>query len=234
MSSKRRLNVDWCDFKAARYAVMNWHYSRSMPVGKTITLGAWWDEKFYGAILYSWGANHNIGSPYGLKMTEVAELVRVAIKKGHEFPVSQVLAVSQRKLVSQCPGLRLIVSYADTGEGHHGGIYQAAGWVYAGMTQVKFDFIADGKKLQRRAYTGTNYGQPKQELPANATPIKSPAKHRYLMPLDDAMRKQIEPLRKPYPKRVRSADGGTSGNQPEGGGSIPTRTLSQSDEGQSG
>jgi hypothetical protein len=52
-----------------------------------------------------------------------------------------------------------------------------------------------------------------------------PGKHRYLMPLDDAMREQIEPLRQPYPKRVRSADSGTSGDQPEGGGATPTRTL---------
>jgi hypothetical protein len=35
-----------------------------------------------------------------------------------------------------CSGLRLIVSFADTAQGHHGGIYQAAGWIYSGGTET--------------------------------------------------------------------------------------------------
>ena len=35
----------------------------------------------------------------------------------------------------------------------------------------------------------------------DCTRIPEIGKHRYLYPLDRAMRKQIEPLRKPYPKR---------------------------------
>lgn len=46
------------------------------------------------------------------------------------------------------------------------------------------------------------------------------------MPLDEAMKKQIEPLRKPYPKRVRSVDSDTSAIHAEIGGANPTRTLS--------
>lgn len=44
---------------------------------------------------------------------------------------------------------------------------------------------------------------------------------------DDEMRKKIEPLRKPYPKRAGSADSGTAGLQPVGGGANPTPALSQ-------
>jgi len=44
--------------------------------------------------------------------------------------------------------------------------------------------------------------------------IKLEGKHRYLMPIDDEMRKQIAHLAKPYPKRVISAASGTHGNQP--------------------
>ncbi len=34
---------------------------------------------------------------------------------------------------------------------------------------------------------------------------KMPGKHRYLFPLDDAMKAQVAPLAKPYPKREQPA-----------------------------
>jgi hypothetical protein len=46
----------------------------------------------------------------------------------------------------------------------------------------------------------------------NAERIVAGFKHRYLMPLDNEMRAKIEPLRKPYPKRVKQA---MTGDQPE-------------------
>jgi hypothetical protein len=45
------------------------------------------------------------------------------------------------------------------------------------------------------------------------------------MPLDDEMRKQIEPLQKPYPKRARSIDSDATAIQAVEGGATPTRTL---------
>jgi hypothetical protein len=49
-------------------------------------------------------------------------------------------------------------------------------------------------------------------------------KYRYLMPLDEAMRKQIEPLRKPYPKREKATIE-PSAIHAEEGGEAPTFTL---------
>lgn len=196
-----------------------------MPVSKSAKVGVWEDSIFIGVVIYALGANPHLGSPYGLKQFEAAELVRVALTK-HKTPVSRILSIAQIFIRKQSPGLRLLVSYADTEQGHHGGIYQACGWIYSGATQAKKDFMHNGKKLQRRAYTGKNFGLRKMSLPPGTVKTDSPKKHRYLMPLDDEMRKQIEPLRKPYPKRVRSVDSDTSGDQPEMGGANPTRTLS--------
>ena len=55
--------------------------------------------------------------------------------------------------------------------------------------------------------------------------ISLPAKHRYLYPLDAAMRAQIEPLRKPYPKRAASIDSDAAGFHPAEGGANPTAAL---------
>jgi hypothetical protein len=228
MSSRPELRLDWCTHKAARYAVEHWHYSRTMPVSKSAKVGVWENDKFIGAVIYAMGANRNIHKPYNLNKMEAAELVRVALAR-HETPVSRILAVAQRFICKQSPGLRLLVSYADTEQGHHGGIYQACGWIYAGTTSPKFDFSLNGQKLQRRSYTGKNFNGARRVLPQGAKKVFSPEKHRYLMPLDEEMRKRIEPLRKPYPKRAGSAGSGTSPDQGGRGGATPTPALSSTE-----
>jgi hypothetical protein len=225
MSSKTALKLDWCSHAAAKYAVEKWHYSRSMPVAKSARVGVWEDEKFIGVVIYSWGANQNIGKPYGLPMLQVAELVRVALNQ-HTSPVSRILSIAQKLLTKQSPGIRLLVSFADTEQGHHGGIYQASGWVYAGATSPKIDYVSRGKKLQRRAYTGSNFGSGRLSLPADAEKVRSPRKYRYLMPLDDDMRQRIAPLARPYPKRAGSIVADAPANHAGEGGSVPTPALS--------
>jgi hypothetical protein len=73
----------------------------------------------------------------------------------------------------------------------------------------------------------SNYGKPTRcPKPSTLEKIDVPGKHRYLMPLDAAMRAQIAPLAKPYPKkpRVGSVDSDTSPAQGEEGGASPTPT----------
>ena len=52
----------------------------------------------------------------------------------HQTPVSRIGAIAIRMVRKLAPGLRLIVSFADPAESHHGGIYQAMGFIYAGTT----------------------------------------------------------------------------------------------------
>lgn len=198
-----------CNHKAARYAVEHWHYSQTMPVGKLVKYGVWEDEVFIGATLFSWGANRNLGSLYKLEMTECAELVRVALTD-HACFASSVVAKSLRLLKQNNPGLRLVVSFADPWHNHHGGIYQAGNWIYTGTTACKSEWILpNGKVLNRRAYTGQQFGGGKGSVatvPDNAMKVKMPAKHRYVYPLDRAMRRQVEPLRLPYPPAVEVSE----------------------------
>lgn len=121
------LKLDWCSHAAAKYAVEHWHYSRRMPMPPLVSVGAWEDGVYVGCVLFSRGANAQLGAPYGLAMTECAELVRIALAS-HATPVTRIVAVALKFLRTNSPGLRLLVSYADPSEGHHGGIYQGGGW----------------------------------------------------------------------------------------------------------
>jgi len=193
------LRLDWASAKAARFACENWHYSGTLPVSKAVRIGVWEDESFRGAVLFSWGANRQLGAPYGLEMTECCELVRVALRS-HQSPVSQILAHAMRMLKQQSPGLRLVVSFADPEAGHHGGIYQAGNWIYTGRSSPSFEWRLNGKRLNKRAYTGSNFGKARKQVPAGAKRVRVEGKHRYIMPLDREMRRQVASLARPYPK----------------------------------
>jgi hypothetical protein len=189
------LKVDFCSHEAAKYAVEHWHYSKVMPSGKVVKFGVWEDGKFIGAILFSWGANRNIGNPYGLTQMEVCELTRVALD-AHISSVSQIVSVSMKRLRVQSPGVRLIVSYADPQQSHVGIVYQAMNWIYEGTSRPQAAVIVGGKVLHKKTAQG-RYGTIKGLVSSGIT-----FKHKYLYPLDKAMRRQIEPLAKPYPKRA--------------------------------
>lgn len=145
--------------------------------------------------------------------------MRVALHDHTNF-VTEIVARSLRILKANNPGLRLVVSYADPYRNHHGGIYQAGNWIYAGMTSQKHDYIMpDGKVLNRRAYTGVNFGNAKMQIPAEAERVTMPGKHRYLYPLDKGMRRSLKDRSIQYP-RGRGLNGKLSDDLSEGASSI--------------
>lgn len=203
------LRLDWCSHDAAKYACEHWHYSRSVPAGKLVKIGVW-EPTFIGAVLFARGASDAIGKPYGLEQTEVCELVRIALTN-HRAPVSRIMAVALRMLTASQPGLRMVVSYADPAQNHHGGIYQATNWLYVGTTQPDFAIIDKrGKRWHSRMVSTsgykTSFGVRKRVIrPEEGERVALPGKHKYLYPLDDEMRRKVAPLAKPYPKRASEA-----------------------------
>lgn len=219
LASKCRL--DWASTKAARFACEHWHYSKALPVGKLVKIGVWEHGIFVGVVLFAWGANKDLGKPYGLAMTQCCELVRVALTK-HMTPVSRIVAIAIRMLRKQSPGIEMIVSFADPEEQHYGGIYQAGNWIYTGKTNATFEWVLNGKRLNKRSYTGTVFGKARSKVPTGAIRREVAGKHRYVMPLTPEARQRVEPKRQPYPKRVQSIDSDVAPFQGEEGGANPT------------
>ena len=224
------LRLDFCSHQAAKHAVLRWHYSRTMPAAKLVRIGVWEDGRFVGAILYGSGANRHLARPFGLQGTEACELVRVALACGREHPTSRCLAISLKMLRRQSPGLRLIVSYADTQAGHLGVIYQATNWLYLGAGTQPYLKVRGTIEHPRSLYDrygrgGQQIAWLRQHVDPNAQRIEMPAKHKYVWPFDRTLRRQLEAKALPYPKRVGSIDGDAPGLQPGEGGSSPTPTL---------
>jgi hypothetical protein len=200
------LRLDWCGHDAAKWACEHWHYAGVLPTPPYNRVGVWERDRYIGCVLFSRGATQNIGRPFGLALTEVAELTRVALAD-HATPVSRILAVAVRFLRRRSPGLRLLISYADPAHGHHGGIYQASGWFYLGQRNVSTEYVGpDGKRWHARMVSPTGrkkvYGRYRPVYrPDQCRAVACPGKHKYALPLDAAMRAQLAPLARPYPRR---------------------------------
>jgi len=223
------LRIDWATAEAAKFACLRWHYSRCVPVFKAVRVGVWEHDRFIGVVLFGQGATPEIGSPYGLRQVEVCELTRIALDK-HDSPVSRIVSIALKFLRRQCPGLRLVVSFADAGHGHHGGIYQAGGWIYTGGSETHA-YRVRGVLVHPKTLH-TRYGTGGQSLPwlrehvdPKAERVTSGFKHRYLMPLDAQTRRTVEPLSKPFPKPIMRTKEQDAEHPSALGGVTPTRAL---------
>ena len=213
--SKHDLRIDWATHEAAKYACEKWHYSGCLPVSKLVKVGAWESGRFIGVVLFGRGANNNMLKPFGLEQDQGCELVRIALSK-HSVPVSRISAQAIKFLKRQSSSLKLIVSYADPEAGHHGGIYQAGNWIYTGPSAQAIKVFYKGKWAHKKTVDDSGINQ------RNLMKKKVCGKHRYLMPLDDEMRKKVLPLAKPYPKRTKEQ---ASDVHYDLGGATPTCTL---------
>ena len=213
-TKKPELKLAWVGIDAARHACVNWHYSKKLPAGKLAKVGVWEDGKFIGVVIFGRGANPRICGPYGLEQTQMCELVRVAMRK-HVTTVSRILSIAMKFLKKQMPGVRLILSYADPFQGHHGGIYQAGNWIYVGKSQAQREVVINGVHVHKRS-ANAKYGTASVEKIAAMTGKKveyGPLlwKHTYLMALDKEMRSKIQAKAQPFPTRLKQAAAPTRG-----------------------
>jgi hypothetical protein len=201
-----------------------------MPDPKSAKVGVWENDKYIGCIIFSRGVGStNISKTLKIKSIEIVELSRVALAN-HDAPVTRIIAIAIRIIKKQFPKLKILVSYADENHGHLGVIYQAGGWVYTGKSAaVALYKKANGEYIHDRACSSTGY---KRQFGAikkvpnrkDLTRIEQLPKWRYMMPLDPEMKKQIEHLRKPYPKRAGSIHDAPA-HQAGEGGEAPTPAL---------
>lgn len=218
MQTKTNLKIDWASHEAVKFACENWHYSKCLPAGSLVKVGIWEDEKFIGCVIFSRGATPNLGKPYGMTQLECCELTRIAIKN-HKTPVSKIMMICIKFFKKRNPGIKLIVSFADPSQGHHGGVYQATNWIYTGKTPPAKFGLLNGKIIHPRTIQTMSLEKRKK-----LSYVLKEGKYRYLFPLDESTRKLVEVLRIKYPKRVEHESNAVSFHETEGG-AVPTDAL---------
>lgn len=176
----------------AREIICASHYLRSFPSG--------WTYCYHheGAlVVFSIPANKNLGTYLFDGTVEVRELARLWAPDGHAANLlSSAMSAACRSLRhdTQCEA---VVSFADPNQGHHGGVYQAASWIYTGQSEeTRVYRTPDGLTVSRRSFhSGSTSIKP------HLTPVRMEGKHRYVKCLTRTSRRLLrrEPLS--YPKQ---------------------------------
>ncbi len=201
-------------------ALKRWYYRDTIPVGKLVKVGVWEDGEFSGVVTFGCGSSDALGKRFGLTPLQVCEMNRIALRPGHKCAVSRVINLAVSKFLRvQCPGIRLVLTFSDPEAGHHGGVYQGAGWIYIGKSAVDKRYLIGGEWHHSRSVRacgftsrpgGSRVPCPK---PSDASRIETiPGKHRYALPLDDEIRAAVmrEAQKAPRPDQPKSSETSTS------------------------
>lgn len=190
--------------------VRDFHYSKRAPA--TVHYAFGWREpgglfgdtgELHAGVSYSQPVNRHFP-------TCALELSRLVRRDDFVRPLSPFVAWSLRWLRSSTE-TPFVLSYADSAQGHHGGIYQACGFVYVGERGVPFDGIAgfrdpNGAFVHART-CNARYGTHKADFILDRHPDWSieaaEPKHLYIFPLRQkwaTIARQHGWAAQPYPK----------------------------------
>lgn len=190
------MRLEIASFKAIKYACINFHYAKTVPVN-TFGYSVFNSEnEWCGVVLYGTGASPKIGKLYNLQQGQVLEFVRMALNGKQNVPVSKIMSLSLKLLKKKVPLCKLIVSYADQEQGHYGTIYQASNYYYLG--EVKSPPIIEGKHNKSM---GGNIGAARKLLGREPKVFFPKPKHKYIYPIDKTLVPLCISLSKPYPKK---------------------------------
>lgn len=186
--------------------VRDHHYSRAMPAS-VVHAFAW---RRPGGLFGDTGeplAGALYSPPSGRGWPDDAlELSRLVRLPSLDVQLSAFVAWTLRWLRANT-SFGFVLSYADDGQDHHGGIYQASGFSYVAYRHSKhFEFFgADGNRIHQRTIN-QRFGTSSAEVLARDPSITrqpSSAKYLYVKPL----RQNLKPLLRrfawtelPYPK----------------------------------
>lgn len=152
-------------------------------------------------VVYSIPANKNLAAFLFDGHVEVRELARLWAPDGHRANLlTEAIAASLASLrkVTEC---QAVVSFADPNHGHHGGIYQAASWIYTGQSEETRVYITeDGRTLSRRSFHSGS-----TSLVPNIKPQRLAGKHRYVRCLTRTSRRLLNRAPVAYPKAAEVA-----------------------------
>ena len=146
-TSPLQFNIIQIDKKVAASVYRLYHYFGEKDFLCMYSFGAMFEGEVWGSITFGIPNARNINGLYeSHEQKGVMEIARLAFKpESPKNSCSRLIAVAIKELKKVYP-LRLIITYADTAQGHEGTIYKASNFKAHGLTAKKTDFLhSDGK-----------------------------------------------------------------------------------------
>ena len=201
-----QLKVRPVPFPIAKEVLVRHHYLHSMAGGTQLSCGVFVGRSLRGVLTLGVGPPLVFRLVDGAEPSDCSTLSRFWLSDGlARNSESRVLGVVLRAL-KRCTSLKFLVSYADPAMGHRGGIYQATGWLYTGLSEAG-TLIDLGDGVPRHSRTvGHAFGTHSiRHFEAHDVPVRTvqqEAKHRYLYFLDSSWRDRPRVPVSQYPKEA--------------------------------
>lgn len=120
---------------------------------KGYTIGAKIDDLLIGCITFSSITRKEIAKKQKLCHTQVRELVRMCIHPEFHKPNfgSWLMSRAIHFFKEKYPDVKMLISFADTTQGHDGGIYKASNWLFDGETGSSYHYAnKNGEKFHKK------------------------------------------------------------------------------------
>jgi len=200
-----QVEVKSIEYNRTKQWLLEKHYAHRMcPVSYAFGLFA--EGKLEGVVTYGTPVSSSLrsgicGADYKNK---VLELNRLCINSSAPKNSASVLVGRSMRFL---PKDSILVSFADTQQGHIGYVYQATNWLYTGLSAKRTDWKIKGMEhLHGATIADMSRGQKnraqwmREQFGDNFYLAPRPRKHRYVFFLDKRMIKYLKYPVLPYPK----------------------------------
>ena len=207
------IDVRLVPVREIRRAIVTGHYSGVMPDATQEAFAAYWNEVVIAAVAYGPGGNSKTFGAVvpGFDSSNARELIRLWVHPDAPKNTASYVVAKSLRLLPEKVGL--VVSFADSGQGHAGYVYQALNFYYCGMSGegVRYTDRSGVEVTARLAnvykmrnpdkFAHKSLGEIRSEL--GWTAVKSHSKHRYCLgvgPQKRRVNKELAKKASAYPK----------------------------------
>lgn len=215
------MNAEWYIEKITRAEALEFlgahHYLRG--VGGSAMIYALRDEaELFGVCAFQRPCSENVcralfGEAHSMHVTELS---RLALSPRSPLPASAFVSRATRAFLQErerraMTPIYALISFADSTQAHHGGVYQAMSWLYLGESVATGHprFVDSAGRTRHRRQNGRVVSATEaRERGWRVIPTERVVKHRYLRILGSsrqrrALRRALRYPVLPYPKPTR-------------------------------
>ena len=206
---KENYTVERISYQSTKPFILDIHYEKRMP-SISYAFGLHLDNDLVGVVTYGSPPSQSLCKGIACVNNKhlVLELNRLVLKNNKKNEASMLVGQSFKLL----PKPKIIVSYADTSQGHTGFIYQATNFIYTGLSDKRTEWRMINNNKHSKTICEQFTLTERKNNPDKFYLIDRPRKHRYLYLIGSKKEKKnlIKQLKYPilnYPKNNKVVDG---------------------------
>jgi len=151
--SVKDVDVKKITWKEAKPLLDKYHYAKSGR-SPTVCFGGFVNNELALVIKLATVVRESVATSLGISHKEVLELDRMCVRPNYQKKniLSFTLSKTVKMIRTELPGIRYLVSFADSAQGHTGAVYKASNWKYLGDTSASYAYLdTEGNLVNKKS-----------------------------------------------------------------------------------